>query len=61
MDLQFWPGAVVMVAHRPLTAAFITVGGRSAWFVGVLLLMVYLIFAIDAVPVAAAGAVKGHE
>jgi Ca2+:H+ antiporter len=46
MDLQFWPGAVVMVLIATFTAAFITVGGRSAWFVGVLLLMVYLIFAM---------------
>lgn len=46
MDLQFWPGAVVMVLVATLTAAFITVGGRSAWFVGVLLLMVYLVFAM---------------
>jgi Ca2+:H+ antiporter len=46
MDLQFWPGAVVMVLVAAFTAAFITVGGRSAWFVGVLLLMVYLIFAM---------------
>jgi Ca2+:H+ antiporter len=46
MDLQFWPGAVVMILIATLTAAFITVGGRSAWFVGVLLLMVYLIFAM---------------
>jgi Ca2+:H+ antiporter len=46
MDLQFWPGAVVMVLVATLTAAFITNGGRSAWFVGVLALMVYLIFAM---------------
>jgi Ca2+:H+ antiporter len=46
MDLQLWPGAVVMVLIATLTASFITVGGRSAWFVGVLLLMVYLIFAM---------------
>jgi Ca2+:H+ antiporter len=25
---------------------FVTVGGRSAWFVGALLLMVYMIFAM---------------
>ena len=37
MDLQFWPGAVVMVFVATLVAAFITSGGRSAWFVGVLL------------------------
>ncbi len=46
MDLQFWPGAVVMMIVATLTAVFVTNGGRSAWFVGVLLLMVYLIFAM---------------
>jgi Ca2+:H+ antiporter len=46
MNLLFWPGAVVMVLVATLTASFVTVGGRSAWFVGVLLLMVYLIFAM---------------
>ena len=45
MDLQFWPGAVVMVFVATLTAAFVTSGGRSAWFLGVLLLLVYAIFA----------------
>jgi len=39
MDLQFWPGAVVMVFIATLVAAFITSSGRSAWFVGVLLLL----------------------
>ena len=29
-----------------LTAALVTNSGRSAWFVGVLVLMVYLIFAL---------------
>ncbi len=46
MDLQFWPGAVVMMFIAALTAALVTASGRSAWFVGVLLLMVYLIFAM---------------
>ena len=46
MDLQFWPGAVVMVFVATLVAAFITSSGRSAWFVGVLLLFVYAVFAI---------------
>jgi Ca2+:H+ antiporter len=46
MDLQFWPGAVVMMIIATMTAMFVTVGGRSAWFVGVLVLMVYLIFAM---------------
>ena len=46
MDLQFWPGAVVMVFVATLVAAFITSGGRSAWFVGVLLMFVYAVFAI---------------
>jgi Ca2+:H+ antiporter len=46
MDLQFWPGAVVMMLIATMTASFVTNSGRSAWFVGVLLLMVYLIFAM---------------
>jgi len=46
MDLQLWPGAVVMVFVATLVAAFVTSGGRSAWFLGVLLLLVYAIFAI---------------
>jgi Ca2+:H+ antiporter len=46
MDLQFWPGAVAMMLIATMTAALVTNSGRSAWFVGVLLLNVYLIFAI---------------
>lgn len=46
MDLQFWPGAVVMMLIATLTAALVTNSGRSTWFVGVLVLMVYLIFAL---------------
>jgi Ca2+:H+ antiporter len=46
MGLQLWPGAVVMVLIATLTAALVTNGGRSTWFVGVLALMVYLIFAM---------------
>jgi Ca2+:H+ antiporter len=45
IDLVFWPGAVVMVLIATLTAAYTTSGGRSAWFVGVLLLAVFLVFA----------------
>src|SRR4051794_15978584 len=46
MTLQFWPGAVVMMIIAAMTAALVTNSGRSAWFVGVLVLMVYLIFAM---------------
>jgi Ca2+:H+ antiporter len=46
MDLQFWPGAVVMMLIATLTGALVTNSGRSTWFVGVLVLMVYLIFAM---------------
>ena len=46
MDLRFWPGAVVMMLLATLTASLVTNGGRSAWFVGVLVLMVYVIFAM---------------
>jgi Ca2+:H+ antiporter len=46
MDLRFWPGAVAMMIIATLTASFMTNSGRSAWFVGFLVLMVYLIFAM---------------
>ena len=46
MDLQFWPGAVVMMLIATMTAALVTNTGRAAWFVGVLVLFVYAIFAM---------------
>jgi Ca2+:H+ antiporter len=46
MDLQFWPGAVAMMLIATMTAALVINSGRSAWFVGVLVIMVYLIFAM---------------
>jgi Ca2+:H+ antiporter len=46
MTLQLWPGAVVMVLIATLTAALVAGTGRSAWFVGVLVLTVYAIFAM---------------
>src|SRR5512143_53800 len=46
MNLQFWPGAVVTMMIATVTASSVTNGGRSTWFVGVLVLMVYLIFAM---------------
>jgi len=46
MTLQFWPGAVVMMFIASMTASLVTNSGRSAWFVGVLVLMVYLVFAM---------------
>ena len=45
MDLIFWPGAVAMILLATLTAALVTSSGRSAWFVGVLVLIIYLMFA----------------
>jgi Ca2+:H+ antiporter len=45
MDLQLWPGAVAMILFATLTAALVTSSGRSTWFVGVLVVMVYLMFA----------------
>ena len=45
MDLEFWPGAVAMIMLATLTATFVTNSGRSAWFIGVLVLVVYLMFA----------------
>ena len=46
MDLQFWPGAVAMMLIAAFTAWFVSSGGRAAWFNGVLVLAVYLIFAM---------------
>lgn len=46
MDLQFWPGAVLMIFIATMTASLVTSSGRSTWFVGVAVLMVYLIFAM---------------
>ena len=46
MNLQFWPGAVVMMLIATTTAFLVTNSGRSAWFLGVLVLMVYTVFAM---------------
>jgi Ca2+:H+ antiporter len=46
MDLQFWPGAVMMMLIATMAAALVTNSGRSTWFVGVFVLMVYLVFAM---------------
>jgi Ca2+:H+ antiporter len=61
MSLQLWPGAVVMMLIAALTASLVTNSGRSAWFVGVLVLMVYAIFAMTLylLPPRGAGAING--
>lgn len=46
MNLQFWPSAVVMMFIAAITASMVTNSGRSAWFLGALLLTVYAIFAM---------------
>jgi len=46
MTLEFWPGAVLMVLLAAITAALVSNGGRSAWFIGVLVIAVYLTFAV---------------
>src|SRR5436189_5891259 len=45
MDLVFWPGAVAMMFFATMASNLLTNSGRSAWFVGVVALMVYLVFA----------------
>jgi len=45
MDLSLWPGAVAMIFFATLTAALVTSSGRSAWFIGMFVLLVYLMFA----------------
>jgi Ca2+:H+ antiporter len=47
MNLQFWPGAVVMMLIATLTVVLVSNTGRAAWFSGVLVLVVYLIFAVS--------------
>jgi Ca2+:H+ antiporter len=46
MSLEFWPGAVAMILIATLTATLMTNGGRTAWFVGAMILMVYTIFGL---------------
>lgn len=46
MDLQFWPGAIVMMLIATMVASLVNNSGRSAWFVGVLIVNVYMVFAI---------------
>jgi Ca2+:H+ antiporter len=46
MDLQFWNGAVAMMLIAAMTASLVTNSGRSAWFLGVLVVTVYLLFAM---------------
>lgn len=46
MDLQFWPAAVGMMLIATVSAQTVTNTGRSAWFSGILILAVYLVFAI---------------
>lgn len=46
MDLQFWPAAVGMMLVATLSASMITNSGRSAWYSGVLILAVFMVFAI---------------
>ncbi|WP_353471788.1 calcium/proton exchanger [Salipiger sp. H15] len=46
MGLDFWPGAVVMMLIAAISAAMLTNGGQSTWFLGVVVLMVYAIFGL---------------
>ena len=46
MDLYLWPGAVIMVLLSTLTVFFVANNGRSAWYLGVMLLVVYATFAM---------------
>jgi Ca2+:H+ antiporter len=46
MTLQFWPGAVVMMLIATMTASLVTNSGRSAWFIGCAVILVYCIFAM---------------
>lgn len=44
MDLQFGRGVVAMMVIATMTASLVTNTGRSAWFIGALVVTVYMIF-----------------
>ena len=46
MNLQFWPGAVIMMLIATTTAFLVTNSGQSAWFIGALVVIVYLVLAL---------------
>src|SRR3954453_9171805 len=46
IDLEFWHGAVAMMFIATMTASLVTNTGRSAWFIGVLVVMIYVVFAL---------------
>jgi Ca2+:H+ antiporter len=46
MTLEFWPGAIIMMFIATMAAGLVTNGGKSAWFVGVLMIDVFLVFAL---------------
>src|SRR5262249_8645114 len=46
MNLQFWPGAVIMMLIATTTGFLVTSSGQSAWFIGVLVVLVYVILAL---------------
>jgi Ca2+:H+ antiporter len=46
MTLQFWPGAVATILIATMAVSFVATSGRSAWFTGVQLLVIYLTFAM---------------
>jgi Ca2+:H+ antiporter len=46
MDLTFWPGAIAAVMISTLAVFIVTSSGHSAWYLGVLLLVVYATFAM---------------
>jgi Ca2+:H+ antiporter len=46
MDLQFGRGVVAMMIIATMTASLVTNTGRSAWFIGALVVTVYFIFGL---------------
>ena len=46
MTLHFWPGAVATILIATMAVSFVATSGRSAWFTGVQLLVIYLTFAM---------------
>jgi Ca2+:H+ antiporter len=56
MGLDFWPGAVVMMLIATMVATLLTNGGRAAWFVGAMILVVYAIFVLTLILMPPTGA-----
>ena len=59
MNLQLGTGPAVMILIATFTATLVTNGGRSAWFLGALMLIVYAVSGHDPLPAPTPGSMTG--